>query len=307
MSSRGRSYHHIKTEILALRISVAFLLAIGAVEILFGLSLGSIALIADGAHSLADSVVSVLVLVGISISRRRPDRIFSHGYKRAETLFGLLAAVAMMSLGGLMLYESYIALLEPVQIQDSMLAIAVAASAGISSAGLAVYKLGLARRSSSLAMKIDAYNSIKDGGASFVVVAGVWLSSLGFSYFDAVAGMAISFMIITVGYVSIKESSVVLLDGCLCPERLERIASIALRTEGVVGVRGVRLRSLGRSVAGQAVVELDGSLSVAEAHRISSEVKERIISEYGDISEMVIEIEPSGEKRSRSGSLQGHS
>lgn len=293
MTSYEQRHRQIRTELVALRLSVVLLLSIGAAEVAYGIALESIALVADGVHSFADSAVSVLVLAGIAISRRKPDRVFSHGYAKAETLFGLLAAVTMISLGALMLYESYLALSDPTPIRDMPLAIAVAASAGAASLALAFYKLQLAKRSSSLALRIEAYNSIKDGSASIVVVVGVWMASLGYAYFDAVAGVIISIMIIAVGYVSVKESSVVLLDGCLCPERLERIYSIAMQTRGVAGMSGVRLRRVGRSVAGQAVVRVDGSLSVSDAHEVLSELKRRIISEYRDISELVLEIEPS--------------
>lgn len=268
-------------------------MGIGVAEIAYGLLVNSISLVADGVHSLADSIVSALVLAGIVISKRMPNRVFSHGYARAETLFGLLAAVGMVVLGGLMFYESYSVLLSPSPIEGVNLAIAVAVASGVVSLALALLKLHLARSSGSLALRIDAYNSIKDGSASFVVVAGVGLSSLGYIQLDPLAGMVISVMIIAVGYFSIKESSVVLMDGCLCPERIERISSIALSVNGVLGIRDVRLRRLGRSVACQAVVMVDPSATVAEVHGITTALKKRIINEFPDISDIVLEIEPS--------------
>ncbi|RWX73430.1 MAG: cation diffusion facilitator family transporter [Candidatus Methanosuratincola verstraetei] len=295
----GSRYEHLQREQVLLRMSVFLLLGIGAGEVIAGLYFGSIALVADGVHSFADSVVSVLVLAGIIISRRRPDSAFSHGYARAENLFGLLAATFMIVLGGVVLYESYLAALDPAPIRNAALAIAIAVLAGSSSLALAMAKLRLAKKSGSLALKVDAYNSIKDGLASFVVVAGVALSSLGLLYFDAVAGIAISVMIIAVGYVSIKESSIVLMDGCLCPGLMDRISSLALGVEGVLGVRDLRLRKVGRSIAGQAKIRIDGSITVEEAHQIVETIKKRIISEFGDISDIVLEIEPSKEARSR--------
>ncbi|MBC7127950.1 MAG: cation transporter [Candidatus Methanosuratus sp.] len=294
-----RQYRHLEKEQILLRVSVLLLLGIGVGEAIAGLYFGSIALVADGIHSLADSVVSMLVLTGILLSRRRPDMAFSHGYARAENLFGLLAAIVMIALGGLMLYESYLAALDPAPIRDAFLAIAVAVLAGSSSLVLALMKIRLSKKSGSLALKIEAYNSVKDGLSSFVVVAGIGLASLGLLYFDALAGIAISVMIIAVGYVSVKESSVVLMDGCLCPGLVDRFSSIALSVEGVLGIRDVRLRKVGRSIAGQATVRLDGSMTVAEAHRVTEGVKKRIINEFGDISDIVLEIEPSKRTPSR--------
>ncbi len=294
-----RQYKQFEREQVLLRASVLLLFSIGLGEVVAGFWFGSIALIADGVHSFADSVVSVLVLAGVMISRRRPDSAFRHGYARAENLFGLLAAVVMIALGGLMMYESFLVIMDPVPIRDAFLAIVVAILAGSSSLTLALMKIRLAKTSGSLALKIEAYNSIKDGLSSFVVVAGVALSHLGLLYFDAIAGMAISVMIVAVGYVSIKESSVVLMDGCLCPGLLERFSAIAMGVKGVRGVSDVRLRKVGRSIAGQAKIRMDGGLTVDEAHRIAEEVKKRIISELGNISDIVLEIEPSSYQRSR--------
>ncbi|MEN3060073.1 MAG: cation transporter, partial [Candidatus Methanosuratincola petrocarbonis] len=171
-----RQYRHLEKEQILLRVSVLLLLGIGVGEAIAGLYFGSIALVADGIHSLADSVVSMLVLTGILLSRRRPDMAFA---------------------------------LDPAPIRDAFLAIAVAVLAGSSSLVLALMKIRLSKKSGSLALKIEAYNSVKDGLSSFVVVAGIGLASLGLLYFDALAGIAISVMIIAVGYVSVKESSVV--------------------------------------------------------------------------------------------------
>jgi divalent metal cation (Fe/Co/Zn/Cd) transporter len=94
--------------------------------------------------------------------------------------------------------------------------------------------------------QVDAYNSLKDGAASFVVIVALILSSLGFHYFDAIGGMVVSVMILAVAYVSIRESSIVLMDGCICGDILEDIYGAAEGVPGVRKLRNLRLRQVGR-------------------------------------------------------------
>ncbi len=68
------------------RLSVLTLLAIGVVELIVGFWTRSLGLKADGVDSLSDSVVSLIVWVGLHYSRRRPDARFHFGYHKVESL-----------------------------------------------------------------------------------------------------------------------------------------------------------------------------------------------------------------------------
>lgn len=275
-----------------LKASILVLLAIGAGEVVLGYYVRSIALIADGIHSWADMAVSILVFIGIWLTKRSPDKTFRHGYGRAETLFGLVAAFVMVMLGGIIMYESFLAYLSPVEILDPLLGTSVALLAGTISIAVAYLKWQRAKRTGSEALKVDAVNSIKDGSASFVVVAGIALSSAGLLFFDAIAGLIIGAMIIIVGWVSIKESSIVLMDGCLCGERVKVIFDLAQRVPGVRKMHSLKFRKVGRGIFAEATVQLEGGITVSEAHRIVSELKSMIMREDGEITRVTVEIEP---------------
>jgi divalent metal cation (Fe/Co/Zn/Cd) transporter len=73
---------------------------VGFSEVLMGLFTVSVALIADGIQSFADAGVSLIVWIGLRISRRKPDGKFRFGYHRVETFSSLLAALFMATLGG---------------------------------------------------------------------------------------------------------------------------------------------------------------------------------------------------------------
>src|SRR5512141_1125101 len=104
-------------------------LMVGLSELSMGTFTLSIALVADGIQSFADAGVSLIVWIGLRISRRAPDKRFHFGYHRVETLSSLVAALFMATVGGITFYESYEEFLSPVAVADPELALVVALAA----------------------------------------------------------------------------------------------------------------------------------------------------------------------------------
>jgi cation diffusion facilitator family transporter len=204
--------------------------------------------------------------------------------------------MVVVATGAIILYESYLAFFINDQIVYPEMAIGIAVFAGVLSTVIALFKLRLAKKAASPALKVDAYNSLKDGSASFVVLVALVLASLGFHYFDAIGGVVISIMILAVAYVSIKESSIVLMDGCVCGDVFEAIYGTAEAVPGVKRLRNLKLRQIGRGIVVEAAVELDGGLSVVQAGEITSAIKKSIMDKNPDISKIILEIEASGAK-----------
>ena|SRR5665647_1643277 len=88
-------------------------LMVGFSEVIMGVFTLSIALIAEGIQSFADAGVSLIVWIGLRLSRKKPDKRFHFGYHRVETLSSIVAALFMATIGGITLYESCIEFLSP--------------------------------------------------------------------------------------------------------------------------------------------------------------------------------------------------
>ena len=177
------------------------------------------------------SGVSLIVWIGLRISRKKPDKRFHFGYHRVETLSSIVAALFMATIGGITLYESYRELLSPTAVANPELALVVALAATLVSSLLLIYKRKAANRYGSLALKTDASNYIKDVLTSITAFVGIALSS----YFnipqtDAIAGIIISLFVFTMVYPILKEASLVLLDSFHSPETIAAIENIAIST-----------------------------------------------------------------------------
>jgi len=273
-------------------------LMVGIFEVIIGMFTLSIALIADGIQSFADAGVSLMVWIGLRISRRAPDKQFHFGYYRFETLSSVIAAVFMASLGIVVLLESYLGLSNPTSVADPAIAMMVALAAASVSVCLLVYKRRAAKKYESMALKTDAANSIKDVLTSITAFIGIALSAyFGIAQTDAIAGIIISLFVFTMVYTIIKEASLVLLDACSCPENVSGIQNIAKSLSRVKGAHSIRLRKLGSYIIGDMHVTVDSEMTVKEATEIASEIEKRVIKEFDEIIEMNVIVEPHTEKK----------
>ena len=268
-------------------------LMVGLSELAMGVFTVSIALIADGIQSFADAGVSLIVWIGLRLSRKKPDKRFHFGYHRVETLSSIVAALFMAIIGGITLYESYRELLSPTAVVDPLLALVVASAATLVSSLLLIYKRRAAEKYGSLSLKTDASNSIKDVLSSITAFVGIALSG----YFnlpqtDAIAGIIISLFVFTMVYPILKEASLVLLDSYHCPETIAAIENIANSTTQVKKVHSIRMRKLGSYLIGDMHIVLRNDMTVEEAHVIASQIEERTIKEFDEIIEMNVIIEP---------------
>jgi cation diffusion facilitator family transporter len=273
--------------------SFAISVLVGIVEVFVGIFSLSLALVADGVQSFADAVVSLIVWIGLRLSKKAPDGKFHFGYYRVETFSSVVAAFFMAVLGGIILYESYQKLLNPVEIVNAEIALAVAILASVIALSLLIFKTRGAKKYSSLALKADAFNSIKDVLTSVVASLGIVFNK----YFhiaqtDSVAGIVIALFIFTVAYSVIKEASLVLMDACQCGEILSDIENIAKNVEHVREVHNIRMRKLGPYLIGDMHVVVDGDMSVREADQIATQIEERVKHEFDDVAEIKVRIEP---------------
>jgi len=266
---------------------------VGIIEVFAGVFSLSVALIADGAHSFADAIVSLIVWIGLRLSRKAPDGKFHFGYYRVETFSSVVAAFFMAALGGVILYESYLVLLAPRQLVNAELAMTVALAAATVALIIAVYKGRAAKKYGSLALKTDAFNSVKDVLTSITAFAGIALNKyLQIAQTDSIAGIIIALFVFTVSYSIVKEASLVLMDACQCTEILTDIENIAKSVQHVKSVHSIRMRKLGPYLMGDLHIVVDADMTVKEADQVATEVEEQVKQEFDEIAEIKVRIEP---------------
>jgi cation diffusion facilitator family transporter len=273
------------------KVSVVTLLAIGVVEIVAGYLSGSVVATADGIDSISDAMISFIVLLGLRIAHRPPDKKFHFGYHKVESFTALMAAIGMIVIGVVIFYNSYQSLIHPHEIKEPILVMIVLASAGAISLHRAFQMRKIANKYNLLSLKTDARNSIKDGSASVIGFFSILVATqFGFVQMDAIGGMIIAGYIFSVSYISLKRSSLILVDSWQNPELTDMIKKIISEqfSNEMLNVKNVLLRSAGMVDQAEIHIEFSGEEQLSDIEMLSLRIEMAIRSKIPSLEKISI-------------------
>ncbi len=226
--------------------------ATGLAELAIALVSGSVGLLGDALHNLSDMSTSLVVFVGLRISRRPATKSHPYGWERAEDLAGLAVALVIWLSAGFAAVVSVRKLLEHGTTTHVGYAIGAAAVGIVGNQVVARYKLRVGKRIHSAALLADAQHSWLDALSSAGAMLGLVGVALGLRWADAVAGLLVTGFICHVGYEVTKDLVHHLMDG-VDPEVLTAAMAAVGDVHGVEHAH-VRGRWMGRTL----VVEIEG-------------------------------------------------
>ena len=275
-------------------ISAIVLVLIGIVEIVVGNYTNSVGLIADGIDSMSDSVISFMVWFGLRISRRQADKKFHFGYYRVETLMSLIVSMIMIAMSIYIFYNAYLRIKNPVELKYPLLGMVTLVAGGLISLWLSLIKNRLAKKYNLLSLKADANASIKDWTSSFIILAGVFLSYLGFKWGDSLGALIVGVYIISVAVTTIRSASLILIDGFNNPELIKDISKI-IRKYPKIRLKDLKLRMTGPYIIGEFTITVDSGMSIGEVYKIKSKMREEIMKKVEGVKDLTILADPESE------------
>jgi len=83
-------------------------LAIAVFKLIAALASGSSAMLAEAYHSFSDTFNQIFLLVGISLSKKPPDRLHPFGYGKEQFFWAFIVSLMLFGIaGGLSIRETY--------------------------------------------------------------------------------------------------------------------------------------------------------------------------------------------------------
>jgi cation diffusion facilitator family transporter len=280
-------------------LTAVVLVGFGVTQIIFGETISkSVALVANGIDCIGDGFVSAIVWIGLRFFRRPADHKFHYGYYKMENLASIGAAGVMLVLAAYVIFRSYNQFINPVAVQLPLIGIFVALAAAIVALALGVYKYIRGKKSKMSSVKLDAFNTVKDGTTSSLTVVALILSSFGFYVADAIVGFIIAGIIVSIGFAAIKESSYMLVDACdgYCMLQGGEIRKIVEGVKGVKSVQVVRLRRAGPFVQGEIDIIVSPEMPVKELDKIRKKIIESAKGKYPEIDRLTVTAIPDGKE-----------
>ena len=227
---RSHGSRHKRRLKIVLALTTAFL----GVELSMAAWTGSLSLLADAVHLLADIGGVLLSLVAIWFAERPATATKTYGYYRVEILAALINGVVLCALGMAILWKAYERLWAAPEVPGGPLVAVAAVGLAVNLIGLRLLHAGAGEslnvRGAYLEVLGDAFSS----GA--VLVAGAVIALTGWAHADPLAAAAIGLLILPRTVVLLSQAVNVLLEGV--PPHLD-VAEIERAMGQVDGVRRV--------------------------------------------------------------------
>jgi cation diffusion facilitator family transporter len=286
LTSDARGIRALKISLLVLGITAFAQLAVVLVS-------GSVALLADTIHNFSDALTAVPLWIAFAIGGRAATRRYTFGYRRAEDLAGLFVLLMIAGSALLAAYESISRLINPQPITNIPIVL-VAGLVGFAGNELvALYRIRVGRSIGSAALVADGYHARTDGLTSLAVVAGALGVAAGYPLADPLVGLLITAVILVVLKQATGQMLGRLMDA-VEPELVEQVESIAASVPEVQSVDRLRVRWLGHALEASMAITVDCDMTVSEGHRVSEEVRHRLLHEVRRLDTAVIHVNPCG-------------
>jgi cation diffusion facilitator family transporter len=273
-------------------------ISIGVNILLFGLKFwagivsGSVAIIADAWHTLTDSVSSVIVLIGVKVSKKPPDKRHPFGHGRAELISTLFIAFLLGWVAIHFAAESIEKLRHHEPADFGTIAIIVTIVSVVLKEVLARYAFWVGRKTGFKSIKADGWHHRTDAISSLVILVGILFGRL-YWWVDGVLGIAVSVMILYSGYMIMQEAISSLLGEKADPDFIEKIKKIADSvTEMDIHMHNLRLHDYVNHKELTCHIMLPKEMKLEDAHEIVTMIENGIYKET--FIETTIHIDPKG-------------
>ena len=283
---------HSKTT--AALFSVAVNLVLIGGKLVVGLLTGSVAILADAAHSLLDLSASLFAYAGIRAAAKPADEEHAFGHAKAENISSLIQMFLLGATCIAIIIESVRRIVVQAPVRVAWYSFGVVLAAIVIDIVVSRYLQRVSRaHGGSVALEADALHFSSDLWASVAVLVGLTLIGLfGWRVADPLAGVAVAVIIGTTAIEQGRRTTQVLLDAMPDRKTLAAIEQILQTDSRLHGYHALRARQAGMHVMLDVSVHVDGDLSLAQAHEVGHAVSERIKRELPVVTDAVVHVEP---------------
>lgn len=263
-------------------VGIATNLLLAAVKILIGALFGAIAIIADGFNNLADSLSSVITLIGFKLSNQQADEDHPYGHGRMEYIAAMMISMVMMVVGFTLAKESFPKIIHPQELEVTPLLLVTLALS-------VAFKLwqGLFYRSMGKAIQSDTLyanfrDSINDVLSTAAILVSVVISPLIGYNTDGIMGVIVAGIIMFAGLSLMKDTIGVLLGEGADEELAQQIEEKVLSFEGIVGIHDLIVHNYGPGrMFATLHAEVPAEQDVLISHDVIDNVEKAMMEDMG--------------------------
>ena len=182
----------------ALWTSLAVLSLTAALQAIVVLFSGSVALLGDTLHNVADALTAVPLGIAFVLGRRAATRAYTYGFGRAEDLAGIVIVLVIAGSSIAAGWTALDRLLNPREMTHLPWVLGAGVIGFLGNELVARYRITVGRRIGSAALVADGLHARTDGFTSLAVVPAAAGSWLGWRWADPAVGLLITVAVVFV-------------------------------------------------------------------------------------------------------------
>lgn len=264
-------------------------------KLIAGIIANSNAMISDAIHSASDVFSTFVVIIGIKLSSKNPDKEHPYGHERLECVAAIVLSIVLFLTGAFIGLDAFKDIVnnnyKTIQVPGVLALIAAVVSIAIKE-GMYWYTRYYANKIDSSALLADAWHHRSDALSSIGALIGIFGARIGFPIMDSIASLVIFLFIIKAAFDIFKDATNKMLD-CSCDEKTEQeIYDFVMKNNEVKNIDLLQTRVFGNKIYVDMEIQIDSSYTLKKAHEIAERVHDEIEENFIKVKHIMVHYNP---------------
>lgn len=277
------------------RNSIIINVVLSAFKLFAGIFAHSAAMVSDAVHSFTDLISTVVVIIGVKLANKKPDKEHPYGHERFECVATLVLVGLVMTVGIGIGWSGIQRIISgdfnEITTPGMLALVAAVVSIGVKE-GVFWYVRAAAKKIDSSAMMADAWHSRADGLSSIGSFIGIMGAMMGFPVLDSVAAIIISLFIIKTAVSIALDAIGKMTDKSCGDDVVDEMRNIILEQESVDGIDQLRTRLFGNRIYVDVEICVIATATLEEAHAIAQHVHDAIEVRFPKVKHCMVHVNP---------------
>lgn len=273
-------------------------LVLSLIKLLAGIFAHSSAMISDAVHSASDVFSTFVVIIGIKLAAKEPDKEHPYGHERMECVAAIILSVVLFITGLGIGVDAVKNIISSDYSRIKIPGIAALITAVVSilcKEAMYWYTRFYAKKIDSSALMADAWHHRSDAFSSVGALIGIIFARIGYPIMDSVASLVIFVFIIKAAIDIFKEAMDKMVDHSCDEDTEKQIYDCVMKNDDVLGIDLLQTRIFGNKIYVDVEIQADGSYTLLQAHEIAENVHDEIENAFPKVKHIMVHVNPAFE------------
>ena len=271
------------------------------IKVVVGFISSSQAMIADAFNSASDILSSFMTYIGNRVASKDADEDHNLGHGKAEYIYSMLISVVMFILGGKILIDSIISIINPGKFHFTIWLVIVCIITIVVKMCLYLYTRSIGKKYNNLLVEANSKDHRNDVVITSTNLIAAICSLFGITLVDGIVGLGISLWIIYTAIRIYKDSYDVLMDKTISSETKDKVLDIIEEHDEVLKIQHFNATPVGYRYMVSFSIFVDGNLSTFESHDIANKLEKEIGRRVPEIYLTIIHVNPADIEKNKKG------